>query len=68
MGVCVWVEFRRVWLKINFHGWGRVDQVGLKLTQSPSKAGVEVRTELGNYVKEFCEKTNGVGLCQAQNC
>ena len=29
-------------------GGGWLDQVGLKLTQSPAKAGVEVRTELGN--------------------
>ena len=28
-------------------GWW-LEQVGLKLTQSPAKAGVEVRTELGN--------------------
>ena len=27
-------------------GGGWLDQVGLKLTQSPAKAGVEVRTEL----------------------
>ena len=29
-------------------GGGWLNQVGLKLTQSPAKAGVEVRTELGN--------------------
>ena len=28
-------------------GW--LDQVRLKLTQSPTKVGVEVGTELGNY-------------------
>ena len=39
---------------INFHGWvgvgvgGWLDQVRLKLTQSPTKVGVEVGTELGN--------------------
>ena len=45
-------------LKINFHGWGWVgrggggwlDQVELKLTQSPAEAGVEVGTELGKSV------------------
>ena len=31
--------------KINFQGW---DQVRLKLTQSPAKAGVEFETQLGN--------------------
>ena len=39
--------------KINFHGWGVevgrwLEKVGLKLTRSPAKAGVEVGTELGN--------------------
>ena len=29
-------------------GGGWLEQVGLKLTQSPAKAGVEVGTELGN--------------------
>ena len=29
-------------------GGGWLDKVGLKLTQSPAKAGVEVGTELGN--------------------
>ena len=31
-------------------GGGWLDQVGLKLTQSPTKAGVEVGTELGNMI------------------
>ena len=35
-------------------GGGWVDQVGLKLTQSPTGVGVGVGTELGNYA----DKTN----------
>ena len=47
---------------INFHGWvgvgvggggGWLDQVGLKLTQSPAEAGVEAGTELGNSDKGY---------------
>ena len=55
---------------INFHGWvgvggGWLDQVGLKLTQSPTKVGVEVGTELGkkwakNYVTWRCVWGGGV--------
>ena len=37
--------------EINFHGWGWVagwlDQLRLKLTQSPTGVGVKVGTELG---------------------
>ena len=33
-------------------GGGWLDQVGLKLTQSPAKAGVEVGTELGNTLEK----------------
>ena len=37
--------------EINFHGWvgvgGWLDQLRLKLTQSPTGVGVEVGTELG---------------------
>ena len=40
----------KLMLQINFHGWvgAWLDQVRLKLTQSPTKVGVEVGTELGN--------------------
>ena len=31
-------------------GGGWLDQVRLKLTQSPTKVGVEVGTELGNLI------------------
>ena len=34
--------------EINFHGWVGVDQLRLKLTQSPTGVGVKVGTELGN--------------------
>ena len=45
--------------KIYFHGWmglgggGWLEQVRLKLTQSPAKAGVEVGTELGNIGQQI---------------
>ena len=47
--------------EIYFHGWGWVggwlDQLRLKLTQSPTGVGVEVGTELGNMRKwQFLEK------------
>ena len=53
--------------EIYFHGWGWgwgwgwlagwLDQLRLKLTQSPTGVGVEVGTELGNMRKwQFLEK------------
>ena len=36
-------------------GGGWIDQVELKLTQSPAEAGVEVGTELGKSVKQHLQ-------------
>ena len=40
------------WLRRLCGGW--LDQLGIKLTQSPTEVGVEVGTELGNSCPLLC--------------
>ena len=50
--------------EINFHGWGWVglggwlNQLRLKLTQSPTEVGVKVGTELGNSNCNIMDNNN----------
>ena len=46
-------------------GGGWLDQVGVKLTQSPAKAGVEIGTELGKklFNQRFRKRGNNSISC-----
>ena len=46
-------------------GGGWLDQVGLKVTQSPAKAGVEIGTELGKklFNQRFRKRGNNSISC-----
>ena len=45
-------------LKINFHGGGWVEQMGIRLISASTEVGVEVGAELGNKTRVESDKPN----------